>query len=143
MVAKANNQEKKIMTKYYKILPLLLTICIIGCKVSKPIKTATPNKTEGQVFGMQYNQPIAPTIENLKAIQLKYKETTMQQLQDGHTLYTKGACIQCHEPENINKFSESNWEHIIKDMAFKANINDVQKDAVYKYVLSIKAAVPK
>ena len=84
----------------------------------------------------------APGNEELTAIQAKYKDATMQNLTEGHAIYT-GVCINCHAAKSIYSRSEGNWPAIIDNMAFKAKITDAQKDAVLKYVLAIKATQPK
>ncbi len=66
-----------------------------------------------------------------------------EKLKQGHAIYTAGACIKCHEAMSIYHFGETRWKDIIDDMAQKALIGDEQKDAVYKYVLAIKATQPK
>ena len=85
----------------------------------------------------------APGNEELVAIQAQYKDVTSEKLKEGHTIYTQGACINCHGAKNIYKRGETQWKDIIEDMAHKAQITDDQKDAVYKYVLAIKATQPK
>jgi mono/diheme cytochrome c family protein len=84
-----------------------------------------------------------PGSEELTAIQLLYKDATMSQLQEGHYIYTVGACIQCHGTTNIYTRNETQWKEIIEDMSLKARLSETQKDAVYKYVLAIKATQPK
>jgi hypothetical protein len=85
----------------------------------------------------------APGNEELIAIQVQYKDVTLEKLKQGHAIYTAGACIKCHEAMSIYHFGETRWKDIIDDMAQKALIGDEQKDAVYKYVLAIKATQPK
>jgi hypothetical protein len=85
----------------------------------------------------------APGNEELTAIQNQYKDVTIDKLNEGHILYTKGACVNCHNAKNIYRRNESSWKEIIEDMGKRANLNESQKDAVYKYVLAIKAAQPK
>ena len=84
----------------------------------------------------------APGEEELTAIQVTYKDVSLAQLQEGYALYTKGACINCHDAKNIYRYNETSWKGIIDDMAAKAKITDPEKDAVYKYVLAIKAKQP-
>ncbi len=84
-----------------------------------------------------------PGDAELKAIQLAYADITMEKLKEGYFIYNKGACINCHGAANIYQYGESAWKNIIDDMAEKAAISALQKDAVYKYVLSIKATQPK
>lgn len=81
---------------------------------------------------------IVPTDVQLKAIQVKYPDVTMQNLTNGHDIYT-GVCTNCHGMKNIYKRSEESWKHEIDVMAPKANISDTQKDELFKYILSMKA----
>jgi len=104
---------------------------------------ATTTSTNTYLFAKSPNGIYAPGNEELTAIQLKYKDATIDQLKEGHVLYTKGACINCHGPKDIYKREEARWKDIIDNMAQKANISDAEKDAVYKYVLAIKATQPK
>ena len=80
-----------------------------------------------------------PGNEELVAIQKKYPDVTLAALQQGHQIYTVGKCINCHGPKNIYKRGEEQWKDIIDDMAERAKLSDADKDAVYKYVLAIKA----
>ncbi|HXU28038.1 MAG TPA: cytochrome c, partial [Bacteroidia bacterium] len=81
--------------------------------------------------------------QELSAIQPKYPNVTLATLQQGFTIYSVGKCINCHGSKNIYNRSETQWKDIMDDMAQRANISDAEKDAVYKYVLAIKAAQPK
>ncbi|HRH36044.1 MAG TPA: hypothetical protein PKY12_13350, partial [Catalimonadaceae bacterium] len=79
-----------------------------------------------------------PGSEELTAIQVRNPNVTMASLDEGYLLYTKGACINCHGPENIYKYSEKRWVSILDEMAPKAKISTSQKAAVYAYILAIK-----
>ncbi len=134
-------------------LVVIIAIIIVSCSISKknlPTKTAEVSappvavKQPTNTFLLKpANGIYEPGNEELKAIQLQYKETTLQQLKYGHAIYTEGACIKCHDALNIYVYNEMKWKTIVDDMAIKAKISDEQKDAVYKYVLAIKAAQPK
>lgn len=93
-----------------------------------------PSKSKSGVF--------APGEEELNAIQLTFKEVTMQTLTDGYAIYT-GACTNCHGAKSIYSRPTERWQGIMDEMAPEAKLTPVQKDAVYKYVLSIKATQPK
>lgn len=84
-----------------------------------------------------------PGNEELAAIQMHFINVTLDQLKEGYTLYTKGACINCHNAKTIYRYNEKQWGMIIDNMAPMAKISDAEKDAVYKYVLAIKATQPK
>ena len=105
---------------------------------------ASPEIVSDNPFRFEHPDGIhAPGTEELKAIQMQYNDITLEKLKEGHVLYTQGACIHCHTPQNIYDHDQAQWKSIIDDMALKAGISDVQKDAVYKYVLAIKATQPK
>ncbi len=84
-----------------------------------------------------------PGDEELAAIQPKFSDLTLEKLREGYTLYTGKACTSCHGTVNIYQIPDWNWMNIINQMAYKAQITSEQKDAVYKYVLAIKAAKSK
>lgn len=109
--------------------------------------TTTTNTTTTSNTPIMLTKPAngiyAPGNEELVAIQSKFQDVTLEKLNEGHTIYTQGACINCHGAKNIYKRGEAQWKDIIEDMAHKAKISDEQKDAVYKYVLAIKAVQPK
>ncbi len=81
---------------------------------------------------------IIPGDAQLKAIKAKFPDATKQQLLDGHAIYI-GACTNCHGQKNIFKRSEASWLHEIDDMSPKANLTAIEKDALTKYILSMKA----
>ena len=85
----------------------------------------------------------APGSEELNAIEPQYKGLTIDRLKAGYVLYAQGACTNCHHAKPIYPIKTSDWAGIIDDMAGKAMLTDVQKDAVYMYVMSIKATQPK
>lgn len=107
-----------------KLLTIVAMISfVIACKSKK---------------GTSSTASIVPTNVQLKAIQVKYPDVTMQNLTNGHDIYT-GVCTNCHGMKNIYKRSEESWKHEIDIMAPKANISDTQKDELFKYILSMKA----
>ncbi|MDP2385732.1 MAG: cytochrome c [Bacteroidota bacterium] len=131
---------------------LTITIALItACSSSKKANTtvvsssSTPANTPATPFvvGKPANGIYPPGNEELTAIQVKHKDVTLEKLQEGYKIYTQGACINCHGAENIYAHTEDQWEGIIDDMAQKARISDPEKDAVYKYVLAIKATQAK
>lgn len=135
------------MKKISIILFVLSSIISISCSTTKKGATSKAVTAESSSTPMV----LAPTIggiyipgnEELVAIQSQYKDATLQQLQEGHAIYTIGACIKCHGANNIYEHETSQWKEIIDDMAQKAYLSSAQKDAVYKYVLAIKAKQPK
>ena len=136
-------------------LTALAAIIIAACSSSKkaattttasstPASTGTTNSSSFSMLMVKPNDGInAPGEAELTAIQLRYKDVTLEKLKEGHFIYTEGACIKCHGTASIYDRDEAQWKTIIDDMAQKAEISDAQKDAFYKYVLAIKATQAK
>ena len=82
---------------------------------------------------------ILPGDAELAAIQARYSNTTMDQLKTGYQIYTQGACVKCHNAKDIYRYDEARWQPIMDNMAMRAKLSDSDKDAVWKYVLAIKA----
>jgi len=88
------------------------------------------------------NGVVAPGNNELTAIQATHRDVTMQTLTDGYIIYT-GVCTNCHGAMNIYTRPLERWPDIIADMAPRAKLTETQKDALYKYVLAIKATQQK
>jgi cytochrome c551/c552 len=138
--------------KTAKIILIAISVIIIAaCSTSKkstssdaaPAPTTTTNTTSPSPFFLATPGTYAPGNEELTAIQKRYSDITLDKLREGHAIYTTGACTRCHASLSIYNYGEEKWKEIIDVMAFKANISDEEKDAVYKYVLSMKATQPK
>ena len=95
--------------------------------------TAGPARSTDGIF--------VPGDEEVKALSAVYPGVTLETLKDGHALYT-GDCTRCHGAKNIYRIGKEHWPAIIDNMAKKAKFTDVQKDAVFKYVMSVKATQP-
>lgn len=123
-------------------------IIIAACGSSKKNTASVPPATPPPVPSVSLvlkpaNGIYAPGTEELTAIQKQYPDVTIEKLKEGHFLYAEGACVKCHGAKNIYMFNEMSWKNIMDDMAIRARISDEQKDAVYKYVLAIKATEGK
>jgi len=131
---------------------IIVTLIIAACSNSKKVaKTnsvasspvvatpATPSFSAAKSMDGIY----PPGKEELNAINIKYPDASLAKLQEGYLIYTQGACIQCHGAVSIYSHDEEQWKYIIDDMAQKAKLSDLEKDAVYKYVFSIKATQGK
>lgn len=120
----------------FKIVSFVAAVLIIaGChSKKKAASSGTPSKSTTGIF--------APGEEELTAIKTKFPEATLPVLTEGHSIYT-GVCTNCHNAKSIYRISEDKWPSIIDEMASKAKITDSQKDALTKYVFSIKATQPK
>ena len=145
---------KKIL--HSSVLGLILLM--FACTVKKPVQeiAQTPAKKEVIEQVNSYNnfsgnlgfpapKPAVklypPDEAALAIIQKSNSNASMELLNHGFKLYTKGACINCHEARDINNFNNSQWGHIIDDMAIKANITTEEKNAVLNYIVSVKIAL--
>lgn len=137
-------------------LTVIAVLSIAACKTSKKSTTSTTNSTEKTANNTSVSGPVGPLVavrskeginppgdEELVAIQAQFPEATMTKLNEGHELYAKTACLGCHNAKSIYKRDVSEWKDIIDDMSARAKLTASQKDAVYKYVLAIKATQPK
>jgi hypothetical protein len=116
---------------------IIVGLAVLGaCNSSKNLTTPTTPKVAAK------NGKHAPGAEEVNAIQAKFPGVTIEKLTAGYKIYTEGACTKCHNSNNIYKYSESAWTNILEDMSQKAKLNDSEKDAVSKYVMSIKATQP-
>lgn len=137
----ACNSSKKTSKSNVSSTPVSNTTITTTTTPSAPVTTVTGRPT----FFMPktVSATYVPGNQELLALKPEYKDLTLDQLTQGYTLYTKSACIGCHEAFDIYEIEQSRLKDIIDDMARKANISVEQKDAVYKYVLAIKATQPK
>lgn len=145
---------KKLKTTQIISTAVVITI-IAACGTSKKSSTSTATSTpppsssepvQGNSLLFLPPPPVeirVPGNEELTAIKVQFSDVTMEKLKEGHTIYTAGACINCHTTKNIYTYGEAQWKIILDDMAQQAKLTDVQKDAVHKFVLSIKATQPK
>jgi type IV pilus biogenesis protein CpaD/CtpE len=144
------------MTPVKTTLFVITLIIIAACTAKKsattaaapapaatPAKASTPAPKDTAAIAKPANGVYAPGDEELAAIQSKYMGLTLDKLKEGYKIYTEGECTNCHRSKNIYRLDETRWKGILDDMAQRAQISDSKKDAVYKYVLSIKAVQPK
>lgn len=122
-----------------KITSLAAAILIIAaCHTKKKATTtvATPVPLAKSTTGI-----FAPGEDEVTAVKIKFPDATLATLTEGHSIYT-GVCTNCHGTKSIYRIPEGNWQSIIDNMAPKAKLTDSQKDALTKYVFSIKATQP-
>ncbi len=121
----------------------LIYSCSSSKKTTKAVESSSPKPAAPVVSAKPDNGIYEPGQEELTAIQGQFNDATLAQLKEGHVIYAQGACVNCHGAKNIYKRSTASWKEIIDDMAQRAKISASQKDAVYKYVLAIKATQAK
>ncbi|MES2479188.1 MAG: hypothetical protein V4561_08875 [Bacteroidota bacterium] len=119
-----------------KLLSIISVFVVLIAACSSSKKTST---TAGNSSGKKpKNGVYAPGDNEVAAIQKQFPDASMGKLQEGYSIYT-GSCTGCHKAKNIYRFSTEEWKKIMDKMAPKAKLNGLQKDAVYQYVLAIKA----
>ncbi len=134
-----------------KIFFLAATVFVIQSCSTRKATTATATTTPATQNNNTTPFPLvlpaegtrAPGNEELIASQLLNKDVTLELLKEGHSIYTTGACTNCHGAANIYWYGADQWGNIIDDMAVRANLSAEQKNAVQKYVLAMKATQPK
>jgi hypothetical protein len=137
--------------KKLKLFFLLIVVsCIIACKASKTATTNTATTTTSTINEKGGTEPFSmllkpvnnipiPSNKELIAIQNQFKDVTIDNLNDGYTLYTTGACVNCHSAKNVFEIPKENCRSIIDDMAIRAEITSKQKEALLLYLYAIKA----
>jgi cytochrome c553 len=144
--------SRRKMKMLRSIIFTLAALIIVACSSRKKNSTTnastatTPTSTvsSGPIMISKSADGIyIPGDQELAAVQVQHKDATASQLKEGYELYSKTACVSCHEAKNIYKRPLERWKDIVDDMAQRAKITETQKDAVYKYVLSIKTTQPK
>lgn len=129
---------------------------IAACKTSKKTTNSTTTATTSTQPTTETPTNVGPLVlakskeginppenEDLLALQKEYPSETLTKLNEGYELYAKTTCTGCHGPKSIYRRDVSAWKGIIDNMADRAKLTEAQKDAVYKYVLAIKATQPK
>lgn len=144
---------KQLITYSFAITAFIIAACSTAKKTAAPVTspapvtnvvpTPTPPPTTTPAVPAKSKSGVfVPGNEELAAIQVKYSDITMKTLTEGHALYV-GVCTNCHGAKSIYSRSEQAWVGIINDMAPMAKLTAAEKDAVYKYVLAIKATQPQ
>lgn len=121
------------MTTLKLTLISILAVMITACETTKKSSTTSSNSTTSTT-----SSTLIPGTTQLTAIKTKFPDATADQLKLGYAIFT-GPCTNCHKQYSIPKRSESSWLHEIDDMSPKANLTPEQKEALTRYVLSMKA----
>ncbi len=123
------------------ILLSFASVFMIACTPKASKNTAGAAPVSGPVAAP--GATTEPTEENVTAAKTKFPDVTLDVLKKGHAIYY-GACTRCHGAKNIARRDEKEWVGIMDDMAPKANLTPIEKDAVWKYIMSVKlAAIPR
>jgi len=135
-----------------KNIHIVLLAAVLTIAACKGKKNTTSTNTTTTNTSSNNSTPVGPTMqpkskdglfepgqEELTAVQAQFKDVNMDDLKNGYEIYNKGACVSCHGAKNIYKRPTDHWKGIIDDMAARAALSSSQKDAVFKYVMAIKA----
>jgi hypothetical protein len=129
-----------------QIALIAAALIISACKSKKSTtSTATANTSAnnaptGPGFPPKSNDGLfEPGQDELTAVQSQFADASLSQLKEGYEIYNNGSCIRCHNAKNIYKRPLEHWKGIIDDMSVRAALSNTQKEAVYRYVLSVKA----
>lgn len=106
---------------------ILAMAVMVACKGSKSASSSTAS-----------TGVITPTNDQLTAVKDKYPGVTLEELNEGHKIYT-GVCTNCHGAKPIYPIAEEKWPKIINSMSKKAKISDAEKEKLTRYVMSVKA----
>lgn len=125
-------------------ITLSLIVASFSCSSHRPSGNQSAASTRAEVKKLPKSQDgiYAPGVEELNALKAQFPEITIECLNQGYVLYSKGACINCHEAKSIYEIGIGQWRHVVDEMAPKAELNAYQKDALMKFILSIKATQP-
>lgn len=56
-----------------------------------------------------------------------------EHLEQGREVYL-GACVRCHSPESVTRYSLERWEEIIPRMAARANLEESETVSLTAYI---------
>lgn len=127
----------------------ILLIFLSACKTKKSSSTANhpmqPAPTYSAIPLVSPSQNFSPVPDELflAAIQTQDRGATLDQLKEGHAIFTTGACVNCHGTVEINRYDLTQWNLLIEDMSQRANINASQKIALRNYIYSVKLTSSK
>lgn len=143
------------MRAKWNCITVLAAAILAGCSTvqqtaATPASDATPDPSPVPgpsrvdfLFATPVTGVFTPDTTGLNAIRPQFPDASLQELEEGYALYTKGACTACHQPYSIYTLPAEHIQQIVGDMAQRAEINDPQKSAVYRYMLSMKATQPR
>lgn len=126
----------------FSTLAVITVAIAAACHSSKKSTTSTASTAPASTTTAKSTTGILPpTDEQLTAIKATHPDATLPALTEGYNLYV-GTCTDCHGAKSIYRIPTEKWQPIIDNMAKKAKITDAQKDALSKYVFSVKATQP-
>ena len=64
--------------------------------------------------------------------------TAFTQLQHGRALFVS-RCIECHTLPAVDRYSDSEWPHLVRAMAKRSSLNPAEQEAVLAYILAARS----
>ena len=83
---------------------------------------------------------VIPGCQTLEQIAPPVADSTGQ-LHHGRDIYVT-RCVKCHAPEPVYKYTKTEWEEIIVDMADETNLTASETNAVRAYVMAVLGRSP-
>lgn len=123
--------------KKHILLVCTVTLIAVACKSKKTTTTAKTEPVKTETKPIVAKDPTEPGASQLSAVKLKFADATLEELKTGHAIYY-GACKNCHGMGPTTGYTQEAWTSIIDRMAPKARLTAEQKDALVKYVTSMK-----
>lgn len=111
------------MKKTILIASILISITV-ACKSKKVTTTTTSVESSMDA--------------QLTAVNLRFPNTTMDELKKGHSIYT-GACTKCHGTKDVTIYEEPKLLEIVDVMAVKAKLTSDEKQALIKFAVGVRA----
>lgn len=107
---------------------LFLVATASGCNSSKKVAAV----------GASDKRPTLPNDQQLELAKLKWPNTSLADLQEGHRVLAE-RCSNCHGSPKVKSHNEAEWEKIVAWMAPKAQLSDAETENLRRYVISGKA----
>ena len=116
----------------------LLILSFSNCKTKqKSVETTPAPPTPLPTTSLKNAEEL-----QIQIAQSRWPNTIAEELTEGKTIY-RTKCTKCHENFPIEGFSEKKWLHEIDDMSPKANLSDVEKLRLTKFILSFRETKQK
>ncbi len=109
---------------------LIITAVVVGTLFACTAKKATT--------GMEAPKAEATLASKLTAVQAKYPDATLAELEKGKAV-SKKACVTCHNEKDYTLKTDEKMFKEVDIMSKKAKISDEDKQALIRYVTALRA----
>ncbi len=109
---------------------LIITSVVVSILFACTAKKATT--------GMETPKAEATLSSKLSAVQTKYPDATLAELEKGKSV-SKTACVSCHKEKDYTLKTDEKMFKEIDVMSKKAKISDSDKQALIRYVTALRA----